>query len=137
MANTRNGYVTEKQTIERVPCLLVFDCTFDTTGALKLTDLPPKTIILDSWVDVYQAEAGATDSKVDLRTTDGTTPVTVNTGASDNLGATGKKAGTPAPKAPMADDGVDRWLEANVAVTGTDSTPAKARVNVWAMRSAY
>lgn len=137
MTTRVNGYNTQNQDVARCPEWHIFDVEIDEDAgaALKLADVPENTIHLDSFIDVYQAEAGGTATRVDLQRSDGAAAhQTINTGVADNLGTTGRKAGTVVPEGPMA---AGQQLRLLVTKSGTITTPAKARVCVLLMRVDY
>ncbi len=139
MANALNAgsFTTPKQTIERWPCRLVFDISIDVTAvAVKLIDIPENTILLETFLAVYQAEAGATSTKVDVRRTDGSTPVTLWTGSADNMGALGEDLGAfTVPEIPLAE--TDEFYEVLPTIVGTATTPGKGYLVMLVMRSTY
>lgn len=142
MANTLLSSNQHKRFIGKDPEWHVFDAQIDASGSIVLRDDIPEGVVFDdSFLNVYQAEAGATSLKADIDYYDGSTAVVINTGAADNLGATGKKAGTVVPKVPLPDNpatsGDPYSLRLTATISGTASTAAKALVYVLMHRPSY
>ncbi len=140
MANSVvDAYTSNQQTVDRYPCWFVWSLSIDTNNGFVtlLDDFRINGMLLDGFVNVSQAEAGATSTGLTFRQTDDTTPATLCTSAADDLGTTGFKRLTPdaAAATPVAAD--DFRLEVGGVIVGTATTPALCKVGLLLMRTDY